>query len=78
MPTYFQFLTLLAFHVFAKHDVDIAVIETGIGGLLDATNVLERPLAVIITSIGLEHVKTLGSTIESITLNKAGIIKVSC
>lgn len=73
--TYFEFLTALAFCVFKDHAVDIAVIETGLGGRWDATNVLERPEAAVITSIGLDHTQWLGKTEVAIAHEKAGIIK---
>jgi dihydrofolate synthase / folylpolyglutamate synthase len=75
--TFFEVTTALAFHYFANQNVKYAVIETGLGGRLDATNVL-NPLAVIITSISLEHVDILGKTISEITREKAAIIKPHC
>lgn len=72
--TYFEFLTLLAFLYFAEEKVDIAVIETGLGGRLDATNLLS-PSVSIITNVHLEHQKWLGWSLKSITLEKGGIIK---
>ncbi|CDR33929.1 bifunctional folylpolyglutamate synthase/dihydrofolate synthase [Criblamydia sequanensis] len=72
--TYFEITTLLGLTYFAKKKVDYAVIETGLGGRLDATNVLS-PIISIVTSISLDHTETLGSTIEAIAQEKAGIIK---
>ncbi len=72
--TFFEVTTAIAFQYFAANDVDYAVIETGLGGRLDATNVL-NPLAVIITSVSLEHTQILGDTLEKIAYEKAGIIK---
>lgn len=72
--TFFEAATLLAFQYFTEQKVDIAVIETGIGGRLDATNVI-TPLVSVITSIGLDHMDQLGPTIEQIAREKAGIIK---
>ncbi len=72
--TFFEVTTAAAFEYFASNKVDYAVIETGLGGRLDATNVL-NPQAVIITSISLEHTQILGDTIEKIAYEKAGIIK---
>jgi dihydrofolate synthase/folylpolyglutamate synthase len=72
--TFFELTTLLAFKYFADNQVDIAVIETGLGGRLDATNILKPKLSVI-TSISLDHTELLGKTIEAITVEKAGIIK---
>ncbi|MDM5229684.1 bifunctional folylpolyglutamate synthase/dihydrofolate synthase [Lysinibacillus pakistanensis] len=72
--TDFELLTVAAFLHFAASDVDIALIEAGMGGLLDSTNVV-TPIVSIIPSIALEHTKFLGTTIERITHHKAGIIK---
>lgn len=74
--TYFELTTALAFLYFAEKKVDLAVIETGLGGRLDATNVV-NPEASLITSIGLDHTKYLGNTLEKIAFEKAGIIKRS-
>ena len=73
--TFFEVTTALAFRVFAAENVDIVVLETGLGGRLDATNVIRHPALSVITSIGLEHTRILGDTIEQITKKKAGIIK---
>jgi len=73
--TDFELLTVAAFLHFVNCDVDIALIEAGMGGLLDSTNVV-LPIVSIIPSIALEHTKFLGSTIESIARHKAGIIKL--
>ncbi len=73
-PTIFEVLTALAFWYFARKKVKYAVVETGLGGRLDATNVL-NPLVTIITNIDYEHVEILGRTLENITQEKAGIIK---
>jgi len=73
-PTFFEFTTAMALHLFKQHKVDWAVIETGMGGRLDATNILAPELS-IITNISLEHKGYLGNTIATITHEKAGIIK---
>ncbi len=73
--TFFEVTTALAFAYFADSGVDISVIETGLGGRLDATNVLERPLATVVTSISLEHTAQLGNTLQEIAGEKAGIMK---
>ncbi len=73
-PTFFEITTALAFEYFKENEVDYAIIETGLGGRLDATNVL-NPLASIITSISLEHTHILGNTLEDIAFEKGGIIK---
>lgn len=72
--TYFEISTALAFWSFARNEVDIAIIETGLGGRLDSTNIIDPELAVI-TSIGLDHTQILGDTPEAIAREKAGIIK---
>ena len=72
--TFFEITTAMAFHYFSKKNVDIAVIETGMGGRFDSTNVI-KPLASVITDIGLEHQEYLGDTLAKIALEKAGIIK---
>nr|MCR4843239.1 bifunctional folylpolyglutamate synthase/dihydrofolate synthase [Eubacterium sp.] len=74
-PTFFELLFLMAMLRFKKAGVDVAVLETGLGGRLDATNVIERPNLCIITSLSLEHTAYLGDTIEEIAAEKAGIIK---
>ena len=73
-PTFFELTTAMAFYEFGRQQVEIAVIETGMGGRLDATNVV-TPILSIITNISLEHKSYLGSTIGAITAEKAGIIK---
>lgn len=73
-PSFFEITVAMAFEYFAKEKVDIAVIETGLGGRLDSTNIL-KPLASVITSISYDHMDMLGNTIEEITLEKAGIFK---
>jgi dihydrofolate synthase/folylpolyglutamate synthase len=73
-PTYFEVTTALAFKYFQDEKVDLAVIETGLGGRFDSTNVL-MPIASVITNIDLEHTKHLGNSISQIALEKAGIIK---
>ncbi len=73
-PTFFEVYTALAFQVFADAAVDVAVIETGLGGRLDATNVI-TPMVAVITSIDLDHTHILGNTLPEIAREKAGIIK---
>jgi len=73
--SYFEFLTAIAFLWFSQEKVDIAVIEVGMGGRWDATNILKHPLVSVITSIGLDHVQWLGKTEIAIAREKAGIIK---
>jgi len=73
-PSFFEITTALAFHYFAQQKVDFAIIEVGLGGRLDATNVI-TPLLSVITNISLEHTQLLGDTIAKIAFEKAGIIK---
>lgn len=73
-PSFFEWTVGLAFDYFAKENVDIAVIETGLGGRLDSTNII-TPLVSVITNIGMDHMNLLGDTLEKIGLEKAGIIK---
>jgi dihydrofolate synthase/folylpolyglutamate synthase len=72
--TFFEAATVLGFHAFARESIDVAVIEVGLGGRLDATNVV-RPLCAVITNIALDHLEYLGHTVESVAAEKAGIIK---
>ena len=79
MPTYFRFLTLMALHVFSAEAVDVSVLEVGIGGRYDCTNAADgRKLAVVVTSLGIDHVSMLGDTVEQIAWHKAGIMRPSC
>jgi len=73
-PSFFEITTALAFHYFAQEQVDIAVIEVGMGGRLDSTNIV-HPVVTAITSISLDHTQFLGDTLELIAKEKAGIIK---
>jgi dihydrofolate synthase/folylpolyglutamate synthase len=75
MPTQFEVITAAMWWYFAKSEVDIAIIETGLGGRLDATNVCKQPLASVITSISRDHWQRLGDTLGAIASEKAGIIK---
>lgn len=75
-PTYFEVLVAFAFDVFRSERVDYGIIETGLGGLSDATNVITRPdKVVVITDIGLDHTEILGDTVEEIAAQKAGIVQ---
>ncbi|XP_013395674.1 folylpolyglutamate synthase, mitochondrial isoform X2 [Lingula anatina] len=78
MPSYFKFLTVMAFKVFVQEKVDVAVIEVGIGGQYDCTNIVRKPVVCGITSLGIDHVSILGDTIEKIAWQKAGIMKPGC
>ncbi|NJR39913.1 MAG: bifunctional folylpolyglutamate synthase/dihydrofolate synthase [Leptolyngbyaceae cyanobacterium CSU_1_4] len=77
-PTQFEVITAAAWLYFAQQQVDIAVIEVGLGGRLDATNVCDRPLVSIITSLSREHWQRLGNTLAEISYEKAGILKSCC
>lgn len=76
-PTFFEVTTAMAFHYFAERGVDIGVIEVGMGGRMDATNVI-HPLVAVLTRIGLEHTEHLGKTVDRIAREKSGIIKRGC
>lgn len=75
MPSLFQFLTLLAFKIFLSEKVDVAILEVGLGGRFDSTNVVKEPVVTGITSLGMDHMEILGDTIEKIAFEKAGIFK---
>ncbi|NP_001152065.2 folylpolyglutamate synthase [Zea mays] len=76
MPAYFRFLALLAFKIFSdEQQVDVVVLEVGLGGKYDATNVVRAPVVCGITSLGYDHMEILGNTLGEITREKAGILK---
>lgn len=77
-PTEFEFITAAAFEYFLKKNCDVVVLETGLGGRLDATNIINEPICSVITSIGLDHTEVLGDTVEKIAAEKCGIIKSGC
>ncbi len=74
-PTEFELITAIAFEYFKRHACDVVVLEAGMGGRLDSTNIIRNPLLSIITGIALDHVAFLGDTVEKIAAEKAGIIK---
>ncbi|MDO4345693.1 MAG: folylpolyglutamate synthase/dihydrofolate synthase family protein [Eubacteriales bacterium] len=74
-PTYFEILFAICMVIFRERKVEYAVLETGLGGRLDTTNVVEHPMVTVITSISLDHTEILGDTVEKIAWEKAGIIK---
>lgn len=74
-PTFFEFVFLMAMDLYGRRKPDFVVLETGLGGRLDTTNVIRHPLACVITSISLDHAQYLGDTVELIAAEKAGIIK---
>ncbi|XP_075865174.1 folylpolyglutamate synthase, mitochondrial isoform X2 [Microcebus murinus] len=75
MPPYFRFLTLMAFHVFLQEKVDLAVVEVGIGGAYDCTNIIRKPVVCGVSSLGIDHTSLLGDTLEKIAWQKGGIFK---
>ncbi len=77
-PTEFELVSCIAFEYFARKGCDIVVLEVGMGGELDSTNVIDPPEAAVITNIGLDHTEELGDTLEKIAAAKAGIIKPGC
>lgn len=77
-PTEFDLVTAIAMEFFARQNCDIVVLEVGLGGLLDSTNVIDPPEAAVITNIGLDHTEYLGNTLPEIAQAKAGIIKEGC
>ena len=74
-PTEFEIITALAFLYFKRHACDIVVLEVGMGGRLDSTNVIEPPIVSVITGVAIDHVSVLGNTVSKIAAEKAGIIK---
>ncbi|MBR5948935.1 MAG: bifunctional folylpolyglutamate synthase/dihydrofolate synthase [Clostridia bacterium] len=78
IPTWFEMITAIGFEYFKRKGVDVVVLEVGMGGRLDATNVIEAPMLSVITGISLDHTEYLGNTIDAIAGEKAGIIKPGC
>jgi dihydrofolate synthase/folylpolyglutamate synthase len=77
-PTFFEGTTIAAILAFARVKADVVILEVGMGGRLDATNIIDKPIMSIITSVSLDHMEFLGDTIEKIAYEKAGIIKPNC
>ncbi|MBR2930840.1 MAG: bifunctional folylpolyglutamate synthase/dihydrofolate synthase [Clostridia bacterium] len=77
-PTEFELITAIAFLYFKEASVDVVVLEVGLGGRLDSTNIIDSPLLSVITGIALDHTAILGDTVEKIAYEKAGIIKHGC
>ncbi|MBC7696482.1 MAG: bifunctional folylpolyglutamate synthase/dihydrofolate synthase [Burkholderiales bacterium] len=73
-PSFFEWTVGLAFHYFSQHEIDVVIVEVGLGGRLDSTNVI-NPVCSLITNIGMDHVNLLGDTLSKIATEKAGIIK---
>ncbi|XP_055352441.1 folylpolyglutamate synthase, mitochondrial-like isoform X3 [Paramacrobiotus metropolitanus] len=78
MPPYFKFLTVMCFYVFLKEKIEVAVMEVGIGGAYDCTNVIRNPVVCGVTSLGYDHMPILGNTLAEIAWHKAGIFKRNC
>ena len=76
--TEFEFITALMFAYFKEQNCDVVILEVGLGGRLDSTNVITKPLASVITQIALDHIVVLGDTIDKIAYEKCGIIKADC
>lgn len=76
-PTEFELITAIAFEYFRRHACDVVILEAGMGGRLDSTNIIRNPLLSVITGIALDHTAFLGDTVEKIAMEKAGIIKDS-
>lgn len=74
-PTFFEYIFAVGMIIFAKYQAEYVILETGLGGRLDATNIVQHPLLTVITSISLEHTEILGDTVAEIAAEKAGIIK---
>lgn len=77
-PTEFELVSVIGFEYFARNHCDIVVLEVGMGGAMDSTNVIPAPEVAVITNIGLDHTEYLGSTLEAIAATKSGIIKPGC
>ena len=77
-PTEFEFVTCMAMEYFRRQSCDLVVLEVGMGGAMDATNIVENTEVAVITNIGLDHTDVLGNTVEEIAAHKAGIIKEGC
>ena len=77
-PTEFELITAVGFEIFRRKKVDVIVLEVGLGGRFDSTNVIEKPLASVITGIAFDHMQLLGGTLAKIAWEKAGIIKEDC
>ncbi len=78
LPTEFEIMTAIGFMFFARHNVSIVVLEAGLGGEKDSTNIIDAPELAVVTNIGLDHVAYLGDTFEQIAATKAKIIKPGC
>lgn len=77
-PSFFEFIMIMALIEFKRSGMEYVILETGLGGRFDSTNVIKQPIVTIITSIGLDHEQYLGSTVKEVAYQKAGIIKSDC
>ncbi len=77
-PTEFELITAIAFLYFKRHNCDVVVLEVGMGGRLDSTNVIDSPVVSVITGVAIDHTSVLGNTVAEIATEKAGIIKRQC
>lgn len=77
-PSIFEFLTAIALCYFENHSLDFVILEVGLGGRFDSTNIIKSPVLSVITSIGIDHTQYLGNTVEQIAKEKGGIIKKNC
>ncbi|XP_010554637.1 PREDICTED: folylpolyglutamate synthase isoform X2 [Tarenaya hassleriana] len=75
MPSYFHFMALLAFKIFSAEEVDVVILEVGLGGRFDATNIVRKPVVCGVTSLGYDHMEILGNSLAEIAAEKAGIFK---
>ena len=75
---YFRMITIAAFHVFMQLKVDATILEVGIGGAYDCTNIVPKPIVTGVTALGIDNVNVLGNTLEQIAWHKGGIYKVCC
>ena len=76
MPAYFRFVTLVAYHAFLSLGVDATILEVGVGGAYDSTNIVPKPVVTGVSALGLDHTTVLGKTIKEIAWQKGGIYKV--
>ena len=75
-PAYFRFVTLVAYHAFLSLKVDATILEVGVGGMYDSTNIVPKPIVTGVSALGIDHVGVLGKTLKEIAWQKAGIYKV--
>lgn len=76
MPAYFRFVTLVAYHAFLSIGVNATVLEVGVGGMYDSTNIVPKPVVTGVSALGIDHTAVLGKTVREIAYQKGGIYKV--